>query len=386
MTAAGPAGGASADGGSLPPLFTPFSLKGVTFRNRIVVTPMCQYAAVDGHVGRWHRAHHARFALSGVGGAVVESTGVSAEGRITPGCLGIYEASHVEGLARIVAIYRDQNIPVGIQLNHAGRKASADVPLAGAAPFAADDPRAWQTVAPSAVPLIDGWPTPHALTEPEILSIIDDFERAARRAVAAGFDFVEIHGAHGYLLNSFFSPISNQRDDAWGGSAENRMRLPLEIARRLRAAIPPTMPLFYRLSAVDGIEGGLGIEDNVALAAALRKAGVDLIDCSSGGIAGASGGSTVKPGPGYLVPFADQIRREADVPVMAVGLIFEPAQANAVIADGHADLVAMGRQLLAEPSFPHRAAIALGHPDANSVLPDAYSFFLRRRPVEPRRD
>lgn len=384
MTAAGPAGGAAPGGADLPPLFTPFNLRRVTFRNRIVVSPMCQYAAVDGHAGRWHRAHHGRFALSGVGGAVVESTGVSSGGRITPGCLGIYDDAHVEGLAAIVAIYRDQQIPVGIQLNHAGRKASADVPLAGAAPFAANDPRAWRTVAPSAIPLAEGWPAPHALTEPEILSIVDDFERAARRALAAGFDFVEIHGAHGYLLNSFFSPLSNRRDDAWGGDAAGRMRLPLEVARRLRAIIPATMPLFYRLSAVDGVEGGLGIEDNVALAVELREAGVDLVDCSSGGIAGASGGSTVKPSPGYLVPYAEQIRRGAQVPTMAVGLIVDPAQANAVIAEGRADLVAMGRQLLAEPSFPYRAAIALGHPDPYSVLPEAYSFFLRRRPVDRR--
>ena len=386
MTAAGTAGGQERSEGDVPPLFTPFTLKGVTFRNRIIVSPMCQYAAVDGHVGGWHRAHHGRFALSGVGGALVESTGVSAQGRITPGCLGIYDDAHVEGLAAIVGIYRDQKVPIGIQLSHAGRKASADVPLAGAAPFAADDPRAWETVAPSAIPLVDGWPTPRALTEAEVETVVDAFERAARRAVTAGFDFVEIHGAHGYLLNSFFSPFSNRRSDGWGGDEAGRMRLPLEVARRIRAAIPASMPLFYRLSAVDGIEGGLGIEDNVRLSAALREAGVDLIDCSSGGIAGASGGSTVKPGPGYLVPFAERIRREAHVPTMAVGLIFDPEQANAIITERRADLVAMGRQLLVEPTFPHRAAVVLGHPDPNGVLPDAYSFFLRRRPVEPRRD
>lgn len=368
-----------------PALFTPLVLRGVTFRNRIVVTPMCQYASVDGFAGRWHRSHHGRFALGGVGGALLESTGVTADGRITPGCLGIYDDAHIEGLTEIVAIYHDQGIPVGIQLNHAGRKGSADVPLDGAAPIAPGDPRGWPLVAPSAIALNENWPTPRALTGAEIEAVIDAFEAAARRAVAAGFDFVEIHGAHGYLLHSFVSPITNQRDDAWGGDRERRMRLPVEIARRLRAAVPADMPIFYRASVVDGIDGGLSIEDTIALAAALRDAGVDLIDCSSGGINGASGNSTVKPHPGYLVPFADRLRREAGIPTMAVGLIVDPGQADAVIAEGHADLVAMGRQLIAEPSFAYRAATDLGLADPQQVLPASYGFFLRRRRIDERK-
>ncbi|TKD49968.1 NADH:flavin oxidoreductase/NADH oxidase [Sphingomonas baiyangensis] len=366
-----------------PALFTPFALRGVTFANRIVVSPMCQYAADDGYVGRWHRSHHGRFALSGVGGAVVESTGVTREGRITPGCLGIYLDAHVEGLREITAIYRDQGVPVGIQLNHAGRKASAAVPLEGAQPLATSDPaRAWPIVAPSAEPLTPDWPVPEALSEDAIAEIIEAFVAAARRAVDAGFDFIEIHGAHGYLLHSFVSPIANRRNDGWGGDLAGRMRLPVEIARRIRAEIPADMPLFYRASAIDGVEGGLAIEDSVALAKALKTEGVDLIDCSSGGIHGASGNSSVPPAPGYLVEHAARIRKDADMPTMAVGLIVDPQQAEAVIAAGEADLVAMGRQLLAEPSFPYRAARELDIDDPAGVLPPAYAFFLRRRKVQ----
>lgn len=367
-----------------PALFAPLALRGVTFRNRIVVTPMCQYASADGFANRWHRSHHGRFALGGVGGALLESTGVTADGRITPGCLGIYDDAHVAGLTEIVGIYHDQHIPVGIQLNHAGRKGSAHVPLDGAAPIGAGDPRGWPLVAPSAIALNEKWPVPRAMTDGEIAALIDDFESAARRAVAAGFDFIEIHGAHGYLLHSFVSPITNHRDDDWGGDRERRMRLPVEIARRLRSSVPADMPIFYRASVIDGVEGGFTIEDMVALAIELRAAGVDLIDCSSGGINGASGNSTVKPHPGYLVPFADRIRREAAMPTMAVGLIIEPQQAEAIIAGGQADLVAMGRQLIAEPSFAYRAATELGLADPQSVLPASYGFFLRRRRIDER--
>lgn len=365
-----------------PALFTPFALRGVTFANRIIVSPMCQYAADDGYVGRWHRAHHGRFALSGVGGAIVESTGVMRDGRITPGCLGIYLDEHIAGLREITAIYREQQVPVGIQLSHAGRKGSAAVPLEGAQPLATGDPsRAWRIVAPSAEPLTPDWPVPHALDAAEIEEIIDAFVAAARRAVDAGFDFVEIHGAHGYLIHSFLSPIANRREDEWGGDLNARMRLPLEIARRVRGAIPDAMPIFYRASAIDGIEGGLTIEDSVALARELKAIGVDLVDCSSGGIHGASGNSSVPPSPGYLVEHAARIRRDADMPTMAVGLIVDAHQAEAIVAKGEADLVAMGRQLLAEPSFPYRAAQMLGVDDPAGVLPPAYAFFLRRRKI-----
>lgn len=367
-----------------PALFTPIQFRSVTFRNRIVVTPMCQYIAVEGHAGRWHRSHHGRFALGGVGGALVESTGISPSGRITPGCLGIWSDDHVEGLREIVAIYHDHAIPVGIQLSHSGRKGSAAVPLEGARPLAECDPaRAWEIVAPSALPLTEGWPVPRQMEEREILETVEQFGVAAVRAVAAGFDFVEIHGAHGYLINSFVSPLSNRRTDGWGGDEAGRFRFPIAVATRIREVIPSDMPVFYRTSAEDGLEGGVTIDMTVRLARALRNAGVDVIDCSSGGITGASGRAAAAPAPGYLVPYAEQVRREAEIATMAVGLIIEPRQAERIISQGQADLVALGRQLIEEPNFAHRAAVELDVEDAHDVLPESYSFFLKRWPIGP---
>ncbi len=364
----------------LPALFAPFTVRGVTFRNRVVVTPMCQYCALDGHAVAWHFAHHGRFALGGVGGALVEASAVTREGRITHGCLGVYDDAHIDGLSRIVSIYHEQHIPIGIEIAHSGRKGSAAVPLEGAAPLHQADPaRAWQIVGPSAIAMMEGWPVPHALTGTEIEQLIEAFAAAARRGMAAGFDFVEIHGAHGYLVNSFFSPLANQREDAWGGSAGKRMRFPLAVSEAVRAELPAHVPLFYRTSSVDGIEGGATLEDNIALAVELHKRGVDLIDCSSGGIIGPSGRALTPTSPGYLVPYARAIRSAASIATMAVGLIIEPRQANEIIASGSADLVAMGRQLLEDPNFVLHAARELGHPEPFSVLPASYRFFLERR-------
>ena len=366
---------------SLPALFRPFTLRGVHFKNRVFVTPMCQYCAEDGHAVDWHFAHHGRFSLAGPGGACVEASGVTRTGRITHGCLGIYLDSHVEGLSRIVTIYHNQGIPVGIQIGHSGRKGSAAVPLEGAAPLVDFDPaRAWETIAPSGVPMTEDWPAPRAMQVDEIHAMLDAFAAAARRAVQAGFDFIEIHGAHGYLVNSFFSPIANRRDDEWGGAdIGNRMRFPLRVADAVRSVIPGSMPLFYRTSVVDGFEEGVTVADTVRLASALNERGVDLIDCSSGGIIGPSGRANTKPEPGYLVPYARAVRDGAEMPTMAVGLIVEPGQANAVIESGSADLVAMGRQLLEDPNFVFHAARQLGHPDPFEILPESYAFFLSRR-------
>lgn len=367
----------------LPAVFTPLTLRSVTFRNRVVVTPMCQYLADDGHTVNWHMAHHGRFSLSGVGGACVEATAITRDGRITPGCLGIYLDSHIEGLAGITSLYHDQNIPVGIQIGHAGRKASAAVPLDGAAPLIDCNPSAaWETIAPSAIAMTEGWPVPREMSVADILGMLDAFGTAAARAVSAGFDFIEIHGAHGYLVNSFFSPLSNQRSDDWGGPGiESRMRFPLRIAEKIREVIPESMPLLYRTSAVDGFDGGVTLDDSITLATQLKKRGVDLIDCSSGGIIGPSGRALDRPGPGYLVPYADKIRREADIATMAVGLIIEAGQANDIVASGQADLVAMGRQLLEDPNFVLHAARELGHPEPYSLLPESYGFFLERRKI-----
>lgn len=365
-------------------LFAPFACRGATFRNRIMLSPMCQYVAEDGHATAWHRAHHARFALGGLGGAVLEATAVTPEGRITPGCLGIWSDTHVAGLAEIVGTYHDHGVTVGIQLAHAGRKASAAVPWDGAQPLPADDPRAWQALAPSAEPFLDGWPVPQAMDEAAIEAVIDAFVAAGLRAVAAGFDFVEVHGAHGYLLHSFVSPLSNRRNDGWGGDEAGRFRLPLAIVARLRAALPPAMPIFYRLSLYDGVAGGLVVDDMVRLAAALKAAGVDVVDCSSGGVRGSSGVADMPPGPGYLVPAAGRVRREAGVATMAVGLIVTSEIAAAAVDRGEADLVAIGRELLADSNFAYRAAMELGVADAHKLLPRNYAFFLERRKLRER--
>ena len=367
---------------SLPALFRPFRLRGLEFRNRLFVTPMCQYCAEDGHVAEWHFAHHGRFSLAGVGAASVEATAVTRKGRITPKCLGIYLDSHIEGLAEIAAIYHRQGIPAGIQIGHSGRKGSAAAPLDGAAPLAQCAPeQAWETIAPSAIAMTPGWPAPKAMGEAEIQGMIESFALAARRALKAGFDFIEIHGAHGYLVNSFFSPLSNQREDRWGGpELRDRLRFPLAVAEAVRSVLPDSMPLLFRTSAVDGFPEGATIEDSVALAKALQAKGVDLIDCSSGGIVGPSGRALRDQSPGYLVPYAKAIRQGAGIPTMAVGLIVEPHQANEAIASGSADLVAIGRQLLDDPNFVFHAAQALGHPDPYAILPESYAFFLKRRP------
>ena len=365
---------------NLPALFRPFSLRELTFGNRVIVTPMCQYSSDDGHIAPWHLEHHGRFALGGVGGAIAESTGVTRDGRITPGCLGIYLDDHIEGLKHITATYHRHDIPVGIQLSHSGRKGSAAVPLEGAQPLVdSGDERAWESVAPSPIAMTDGWPTPRELTGDDIRSLIDEFAAAARRAIAAGFDFIEVHGAHGYLVNSFFSPLANQRDDEWGGDLERRMAFPLAVTEAVRSEMPAAMPLFFRTSVVDGLDGGVTIEDTVALTRALRDKGVDLLDCSSGGIIGASGRADDRPSPGYLVPYAKTVREQTDMPTMAVGLIVEANQANDIIESGSADLVAMGRQLMHDPNFVLHAAETLGHPDPYSLIPESYGFFLSRR-------
>ena len=369
---------------NLPALFQPLSLRGVSFKNRIFVTPMCQYCADDGHVVDWHYSHHGRFSLSGVGGAMVEASGVTRHGRITHGCLGIYLDSHIEGLSRIVSIYHAQGIPVGIQIAHSGRKGSAALPSEGAAPLLDSDPeRAWEAVGPSAIAMAEGWPVPHALEAHEIEALIDEFGSATRRALEAGFDFVEIHGAHGYLINSFFSPLANKREDKWGGDLlENRMRFPLRVAEKVRQLLPDDVPLFFRTSVVDGVDGGVTVDDTVALAKELKATGVDLIDCSSGGMTGPSGRALQPPSPGYLVPYAREVRHAAEIATMAVGLIITPTQAENIIADGSADMVAMGRQILDDPNFPYHAAQELRHPDPFGILPESYAFFLSRRKID----
>jgi 2,4-dienoyl-CoA reductase-like NADH-dependent reductase (Old Yellow Enzyme family) len=366
---------------SQPKLFSPFALRGLTLRNRAVLSPMCQYQAVEGRMQDWHFAHHARFAAGGLGAAFVEATAVTRDGRITHGCTGIWDDGQLPGLRHVVELYRAHGTATGIQIGHSGRRGSAARPWDGAKPIqeTSGPEAAWQTVGPSAVPEREGNPVPRELSVPEIEELIEAFRRAALRALAAGFDILEIHGAHGYLIHSFFSAISNRRSDSFGGTLEKRMRFALLVAETVRSVWPADKPVFYRASAVDNVEGGVVIEDTVQLARALKARGVDLIDCSSGGMSGPATLSTAKIRPGYQVAYAAAVRKGADMPTMAVGAILEPKHAEAILTAGEADLIALGRQMMAEPHWLYRAALELGLPNPHAVLPRQYGFYLERR-------
>lgn len=367
-----------------PLLFSPLTLRGLTLKNRIVVAPMCQYSAEDGHLIDWHYQHHSRFALGGVGLAFFEATGVTRDGRITHGCAGIWDDSQIPAYSKIVDVYKTYGCAVGIQIGHSGRRGSCARPWDGAAPITSDSAEtAWQIVGPSPIPERDGYPVPHELTKQEIEALIDDFVAAAKRALKAGFDTVEVHGAHGYLLHSFFSPLANQRIDEFGGSMENRMRFPLMVSKAVRDVWPDDRPVFYRASCVDNIDGGLVIEDTIALARALKEIGIDVVDCSSGGLNGPSTLAGLNKGPGFQVSYSDAIRDKADIMTIAVGLIVDPEHAENILAEGRADLIALARELLSDPSWPYRAAVKLGLENPTSVLPDKFSFYLERRPPVP---
>lgn len=338
------------------PLFTPLKLRDVILRNRIAMSPMCQYSAVDGVANDWHYVHYGTRAVGGVGLVIVEATAVEPRGRITPYCLGLWDDGQVEPLARIVRFIESHGAVAGIQLAHAGRKASTNRPWKGGGPVPPEE-GGWNVVGPSPVPFLPDGPVPEPMTKRDMESIIDAFRQAAKRALAAGFRVAEVHAAHGYLLHEFLSPLSNRRDDEYGGSLENRMRFPLEVVRAVREVWPEEYPLFVRISATDWVPGGWDLDQSVAFAAELEKIGVDLVDCSSGGL---SLEQKVQAGPGYQVPFAERIRREVGIATGAVGLITDPEQANGILAAGQADLILLGRVLLREPYWPLRAAAALG--------------------------
>ncbi len=337
-------------------LFQPITFRQLTLRNRIGISPMCMYSAVNGFANDWHFVHLGARAAGGAGLVMMEATGVTPEGRITPGCHGIYLDAHVEGLKRITAFIRRHGAAPGIQIGHAGRKASCAVPWEGGKALTAAQ-GGWQTIGPSAIAFSPDSPVPQAMSLDDIKKLTDDFVSAAKRAVAAGFEIIELHGAHGYLLHEFLSPFSNQRTDNYGGTEENRARLILEVASAVRAAIPAHIVLAARLSCSEWKDGGFDIDAAVRLAKQLKERGVDFIDCSSGGnIPDAKIPST----PGYQVPFAKQIRAESGIPVAAVGLITEPSQANDIVKDGAADMVFIARASLRDPHWPLNAAQALG--------------------------
>ncbi len=337
-------------------LFSPLTLRGITFANRVWVSPMCQYSAVDGVATNWHDVHVGAFATGGTGLIMMEATGVSPEGRISTQCLGLWNDEQADRLKPIVKFSHQMDTKIGIQLAHAGRKGSCLPPWSDH-PMAGLDEGGWECVAPSAISFGGKYPTPRALTENEISELVKAFGAAAKRAVATGFDLVEIHAAHGYLIHQFLSPLSNTREDEYGGSFENRIRFLLEIIDEVRSAIPDSLPLFLRISASDWLEGGWTIDDSLALAKIVKVRGVDLIDVSSGGT---SSGAPVPVGPGYQVPFADQIRNQADIPTAAVGLITEPEQAEEIVSSGKADAVMMAREFLRNPRWPLFAAQKLG--------------------------
>ncbi|MBS0664280.1 MAG: NADH:flavin oxidoreductase/NADH oxidase [Verrucomicrobia bacterium] len=337
-------------------LFAPLTIKSITLRNRIGVSPMCQYSSEDGLPTDWHLVHLGSRAVGGAGLIIAEATAVAPEGRITPGDAGIWSDRHAEAYQKITRFLKAHGAVAGIQIAHAGRKASAARPWDGGAHLA-DDAGGWPTVAPSALPFGgDLGKVPHALTVAEIRGIQGEFAAAAKRSLAAGYEWLEIHSAHGYLAHEFLSSLSNQRTDEYGGSFENRIRFLVETTRAVRAVWPERLPLTVRISATDWVEGAWDLEQAVELARRLKAEGVDLIDCSSGGNLGTA---KIPVGPGYQVPLADRIRREAGIATAAVGLITEPAQADEIIRTGKADVVLLARASLRDPYWPAHAAKAL---------------------------
>lgn len=338
-------------------LFEPLQLRETKFKNRIIVSPMCEYSAVDGLPNDWHLVHLGSRAVGGAALVMTEATGVSPEGRISPEDTGIWNDQQAEVFGRIAAFIRSQDAVPGIQLAHAGRKGSTQPPWHGGRVIAPEAAKGWVPLSPGATPFHAGDPPPRAMTASDIEQVVSDFVAAAGRARKAGFEVVELHMAHGYLLHEFLSPITNQRSDDYGGSLDNRMRLPMRVAEGVRAAWPAERPLFVRISASDWIEGGWDITSSIALARALKGLGVDLIDCSSGGIAP---GIKIPVGPGYQVPFAEAVRREAGIATVAVGLITDARQAEEIIESGKADAVMLARELLRDPYWPLHAARELG--------------------------
>ena len=341
----------------MPHLFDPLTIRSQTFANRVFVSPMCEYSSDDGFANDWHLVHLGSRAVGGAGLVLTEATAVTPEGRISPQDLGIWKDDHVDFLSRIVRFIHRQGSVAGIQLAHAGRKASTYRPWSGSGAIAVADGGWSDVLAPSAVPFADTYPMPQALTVAGIRRVTTAFADAARRALAAGVRVIEIHAAHGYLLHEFLSPLSNEREDHYGGSFDNRTRFVREVVTAVRGVWPENLPVFVRISATDWVEGGWDIEQSVELARQLKPLGVDFIDCSSGGNAAHA---RIPVGPGYQAPFAERLRREAAVLTGAVGLITEPSQAEQIVSSGQADAVLLARELLRDPYFPLHAAHALG--------------------------
>ena len=349
-------------------LFTPWQLGSMAMDNRIVVAPMCQYSAGDGNASPWHTMHLGQMVVSGAGLVIVEATAVESVGRITAGCLGLYSDANEAALGQVMAALRGfaPATKLAVQLAHAGRKASSGEPWFGGQQVPMTDPRGWRAVAPSALPHGDTEEPPLALDAAGLARVREAFAQAARRAARLGFDGIELHGAHGYLLHQFLSPLSNRRTDAYGGSLENRMRFPLEVFDAARAAFPADKPVWLRVSATDWVDGGWDLASTIAFAQALKARGCAAIHVSTGGV---SPQQKIPLGPGYQVPFAEAVKAATGMPVIAVGLITEAAQAEALVAEGRADAVALARAMLYDPRWPWHAAATLG---ASVTAPPQY--------------
>ena len=366
-----------------PLLFTPIALRSLVARNRVVVSPMCQYASEHGGPTDFHLVHLGKFAMGGAGIVFCEETSVEERGRKSHHCAGIYADSHVPQYRRINDFIRSQGAIPAIQVGHAGRKGSGCSPWEGYRPLTGDDAKhgspPWTTVSSSPLPPSDAAPVPHALAIGEIRKVIEHWRVAALRAADAGYDIIEIHAAHGYLIHQFLSPIANLRGDAYGGDLQGRMRLCLEIVEAVREAWPQELPVFMRVSAVDGLNSRWSVEDTVELVRAARERGVEVVTASSGGINGAGTATLVPRVPGYHVPYAERVRREAAVKSIAVGLITEARHAEQILREGQADMIALARELLWNPNWPVHAARELGVPDYLELLPQCYGWWLKRR-------
>ena len=369
---------------ALAALFSPFQLRDVTFKNRVAVSPMSQYRARNGHANDWHLVHLGRFALGGAGLIYVEATAVEADGRRTHGDLGLWDDTQVEALKRVAAFIRQEGAVPGIQLGHAGRKASERRPWHGETPVDGEDvserdEAPWKAIAPSPIPYAAGWPTPVEMSEEEVERVIESFGAAARRSLDAGFKMIEVYAAHGFLVHQFLSPIANQRTDRWGGNAENRRRFAVEVASSIRSNWPEKYPLAFRLSATDWLDGGIEPEDTVETARALKAEGVDIIDCSTGGIGGKERPRRMVIEQGFQVPFAERIRKDAGMATMAVGFLWDAKACEELIAAGQADMIALARELLEDPNWPLHAAAELGSDENHGIWPIEAGWWLMKR-------
>lgn len=372
-----------AKAGTRPLLFQPMTIRGVTLKNRTVVAPMVHYRSREGICGPFHTVHLGKFALGGFGLVFTEAAAVEERGKITDYDLCIFSEAQAQSYKTFLELAKEEGAATAIQLAHGGRKSSMQAAMEGNGPLTEADVRRgrrrWQPVGPTTGAISAEWPTPHQLSTAEIADIVGAFAAAARRAVRVGFDVIEIHGAHGYLLASFLSPVSNTRNDGYGGDIKGRMRFPLEVAEAVRAAIPDATPLFFRVSSVDGTAEGWNMDDTVVLARELKARGVDILDCSSGGLTGTATAAPVTRSPGFQVPYAARAKAEAGINTMAVGLILEASQAEAILQEGKADLIAIGRQAQFNPNIAHHWAHDLG---LNTKFEDwgpEYGWWLEKR-------